>query len=91
MDGLDVNSQAAAFPSLGKYQRVVQSEEAPPRQHSGTHLVTAKPCNRSASRVAGGRGSTSSVGVPPRPMRSGATRGGGGVAQARSLTNAERA
>ena len=90
-EGLDLNSQAAMFPGLGDYQRVLQSDEAPVRRRSGKHVVATHGRGRSAGRGAGGRGSTSSAGIPRRPARSGAARGGGGVARARSLTNAARA
>ena len=90
-EGLDLNSQAAVFPGLGDYQRVLQSDEAPARRRSGKHVVATHGRGRSAGRGTGGRGSTSSAGIPRRPARSGAARGGGGVARARSLTNAARA
>ena len=46
---------------------------------------------KSAGRGAGGCGSKSSACIPPRPVRSGAARGGGGVARATSLSNDTRA
>ncbi|XBI51640.1 hypothetical protein VPH35_034128 [Triticum aestivum] len=89
--GLDLNSEAAAFPGLAEYQHVLQSQEAPPRRRSGKHAVATTGRGQGAGRGAGGRGTSSSAGMPPRPVRSGAGRGGGGVKRGRSLTNAASA
>ena len=89
--GLDLNSEAAAFPGLPEYQHVLQSQEAPPRRRSGKHVVATTGRGRGAGRGAGGRGTSSSAGMPPRPARSGAGHGGGGVKRGRSLTNAASA
>ncbi|KAE8808553.1 hypothetical protein D1007_14941 [Hordeum vulgare] len=89
--GLDLNSEAAAFPTLSEYQHVLQPQEAPPRRRSGKHVVATAGRGRGAGRGAGGRGTSSSAGMPPRPARSGAGRDGGVVNRGRSLTNAASA
>ncbi|KAE8787037.1 hypothetical protein D1007_39098 [Hordeum vulgare] len=89
--GVDLNSEAAAFPALSEYEHVLQSQEAPPRRCSGKHVVATARRGRGAGRGAGSRGTSSSAGMPPRPARSGAGRGGGVVKRGRSLTNAASA
>ncbi|KAE8814934.1 hypothetical protein D1007_07641 [Hordeum vulgare] len=89
--GLDLKSEAAAFPSLAEYQHVLQSEEVPPRRRIGKHVVATTGRGRGAGRGAGGQGTSSSADMPPRPARSGAGRGDGGVKRGRSLTNAASA
>ncbi|KAE8796452.1 hypothetical protein D1007_28585 [Hordeum vulgare] len=89
--GLDLNSEAAAFPALLEYQHVLQPHEASPRRRSGKHVVATAGRGRGAGRGTGGRGTSSSAGMPPRPARSGAGRGGGVVKRGRSLTNAASA